>query len=75
MPEVSRLSITDRAVLLGIVGQAFGVIATIGRVELTKPGEREEARRVDYASLAGGVLASSIIGTIAMALEPKEERR
>lgn len=71
-----RLSITDRFVLFGIIGQGFGLIGTVWAVEVApSEDEREAARRTDYAALAGTVLGSSIIGAIAMALEPPEERR
>ena len=67
------LNSTEQGVLFGIIAETFGVIGTIGRVELIPDEEeREEARRTDYAALAGTVIAGAIVGAIALAIGEPE---
>ena len=68
-----RLSFPERFAVITMLGQTFGVVGTVFRVQTTEPEQRREVAGVRYAELAAGVFTASTLAAVWLAFDDLED--
>ncbi len=69
-----RTSFAERAAIVTLLGQTFGVVGTVFAVEASSVDDRAEAGE-RYARLAGTVWTASVLAAVWLALDELDDRR